>query len=57
MWLFHRWWCRHRTRCFQVDVDGVPCVVLGDPNMSTESRAALDELMRVAIARARKEGL
>lgn len=54
MWLFHRNWCRHRTRCFVREIDGMPVVVLGDPAMSDESRAALDELVRAAMERAKR---
>lgn len=41
-----------RSRCFEIDVDGIPVRIQGDPNMSAESRAALEELIRVATRHA-----
>lgn len=35
-------------RCFEIDVDGEPIRVQGDPGMSDESRQALEDLVRAA---------
>jgi formate dehydrogenase maturation protein FdhE len=40
-----------RVRCFDIEVDGKPVRVRGDPNMSEDSRAALVELIRAASRR------